>query len=75
MAPIVCPACGLADFEVDPQAGSGLAGAAVWTATFLQRCQHVQERRHRADLKSHTCPHWARAVQDAAEKGSRNASE
>jgi hypothetical protein len=46
----------------------------VWTDAFVRRCQHVQERRHRADLKSHTCPHWARAVQDAAEQVSREAS-
>lgn len=74
MGSIVCPVCGLSDFEIHPQAEDGLAAAAVWTDAFVQRCQHVQERRHRADLKSHTCPHWARAVQDAAEQVSREAS-
>ena len=31
MGSIVCPVCGLADFEVGPQADDGLAAAAVWT--------------------------------------------
>ena len=73
MGSIVCPVCGLADFEVEARAEDGLA-AAVWTEAFVRRCQHVQERRHRADLKSHTRPHWARAVQDAAEQVSRETS-
>ena len=74
MGSIVCPVCGLKDFEVGPQADGGLAAAAIWTDAFVRRCQHVQERRHRADLKTHTCPHWACAVQDAAEQISGEAS-
>ncbi len=60
----VCPRCGLTDFG--PSAGL-LTDTGAWTEEFLRRCEHVHERRHLKDLRTHTCPHWAKAMQDAAE--------
>lgn len=60
----ICPRCGLTDFGTD---GQGLADAGTWVGEFLRRCEHVHERRHLTDLRTRTCPHWAKAMQDAAE--------
>ena len=64
MKTAVCPRCGLTDFGTDEQ---GVADSGGWTEQFVRRCEHVHERRHLKDLRTHTCPHWAKAMQDAAE--------
>jgi hypothetical protein len=61
-----CPRCGLTDFEARD---NPLTDAGAWTQEFLRRCEHVQERRHRSDLLTHTCPHWATAMQATADEG------
>jgi hypothetical protein len=73
----ICPRCGLTDLSpdlanpgqgsADPESAEPIAATAAWTVEFLRRCEHVHERRHLGDLRSHTCPHWARAMRDAAE--------
>ena len=72
MKPVTCPLCGLSDFEGATDKSDALGAMTAWTDAFLRRCQHVQERRHHSDLKSHTCPHWARAMEQAAKQ---NASD
>ena len=64
MSTAVCPRCGLTDFGTDEQ---GLANAGAGAEEFVCMCEHVHERRHLKDLRTHTCPHWAKAMQDAAE--------
>lgn len=64
MSTAVCPRCGLTEFGPDEQ---GVSHTITWTEEFLRRCEHVRERRHLSDLRSHTFPHWARAMRDAAE--------
>lgn len=66
----VCPRCGLTDFGPDTNL---LADTGAWAEEFLRRCEHVHERRHLKDLRTHSCPHWAKAMQDAdeAQKQSR----
>lgn len=65
MVTATCPRCGLTDFgTVQP----GLTETGVWTEEFVRRCEHVHERRHLKDLRTHSCPHWAKAMQDAAEE-------
>ena len=63
---VTCPLCGLKEFNAGRE-GDALVAVAVWTEAFTRQWQHAQERRHRADLKSQSCPHWAKAMQDAAE--------
>lgn len=43
----------------------------IWAEEFVRLCEHVHERRHLKDLRTHTCPHWAKAMQDAAEAQER----
>ncbi|MFB0490057.1 hypothetical protein ABIE45_002643 [Methylobacterium sp. OAE515] len=64
----VCPRCGLTDFGTDDR---GLDGTWIWAEEFVRRCDHVHERRHLKDLRTHTCLHWAKAMQDAAEAQER----
>jgi hypothetical protein len=64
----VCPRCGLTDFGTTDQ---GLASTAEWTEEFMRLCEHVHERRHLQDLRTRTCPHWAKAMQDAVEAEAR----
>ena len=64
MSTSICPRCGLTDFGTDEQ---GIADTGIWAEEFVRRCEHVHERRHLRDLRTHTCPHWAKAMQDAAE--------
>ncbi|WP_139231576.1 hypothetical protein [Methylobacterium phyllosphaerae] len=59
-----CPCCGRTDFGTDEQR---LADAGIWAEEFVHMCEHVHERRHLSDLRMHSCPHWARSMQDAAE--------
>lgn len=54
MGTAVCPRCGLTDFGTDEQ---GLADAGIWAEEFVRMCEHVHERRHLKDLRTHTCPH------------------
>ena len=63
MSAIICPVCGLTEFDTGVE-DNALVAAAVWTEAFTRQCHHAQERRHRADLKAHACPHWAGAVED-----------
>ncbi|MHC2109046.1 hypothetical protein [Methylobacterium sp. CM6246] len=44
-----------------------MSDTGAWAEEFVRRCEHVHERRHLSDLRTHTCPHWAKAMQDAAE--------
>ena len=64
MKTAVCPRCGLTDFGTNEQE---MMDTGSWAEEFVRRCEHVHERRHLKDLRSHTCPHWAKAMQDAAE--------
>lgn len=64
MSTAVCPRCGLTDFG--PR-DNPLTHTGAWTEKFLRMCEHVHERRHLKDLRTRTCPHWAKAMQDAAE--------
>jgi hypothetical protein len=63
MSTAVCPRCGLADFEPSTTA---MIDTGTWTEKFVRLCEHVHERRHLKDLRTHSCPHWAKAMQDAA---------
>ena len=65
----VCPRCGLTDFGTDEQVA---ADTGIWAEEFVRLCEHVHERRHLQDLRTHTCPHWAKAMQDAAETQERD---
>lgn len=53
MSTAACPRCGLTDFGSDEQ---GLADAGVWAEEFVCMCEHVHERGHLKDLRTHTCP-------------------
>lgn len=64
MSTAVCPRCGLTEFGTDD---GGAADTVIWAAEFVHRCEHVRERRHLSDLRTHTCPHWAKAMRDASE--------
>lgn len=64
MSTAVCPRCGLTDFGTDQQEA---IDTGIWAQEFVRLCEHVHERRHLKDLRTHTCPHWARAMQGAAE--------
>ena len=64
MSTAVCPRCGVTDFGTDEQE---VVDTGLWAEEFFRLCKHVHERRHLRDLRTHTCPHWAKAMQVESE--------